>query len=427
VGDQERKLVDTATAVQRHIKLRGEMCCSEPWVEALIVSAGNDQWETRLFLYPPGGKDTAMRECPACRRVCPPNGPQGSPSPCCDCEVEESEEVFGRREEKFVREAKDHREGRERIHELRRRWWRRSMSYKAFMGNLEAGPAGEGESAPLGEISDSPTKAGAWPGFVEVCEGAALYLENEEAAPRRRSNGRPESIETAVRWLRQAQKGEDTCPRCNILLREPDKEDGVCPECEAPLTGTCPKCLTRLRRPMEERATCPRCGCRVRGPRRKSGKDSGCCIELLSEAESTLQKEIKHFREKLQAVEERWGAMSRKERESSTYFAMFRSARRINTPYLKEGLREDYLSVSGKFAGFRRSKELLRDVEDWLTDILADGPVARDGIRRMAEEAGAAWATVRSAKKRIGATQYRGSLHGEEIVLWRLFVNEAEN
>ncbi|NQT18166.1 MAG: hypothetical protein HQ592_00575 [Planctomycetes bacterium] len=140
-----------------------------------------------------------------------------------------------------------------------------------------------------------------------------------------------------------------------------------------------------------------------------------------------MQKEIKHFREKLQAVEERWGAMSRKERESSTYFAMFRSARRINTPYLKEGLREDYLSVSGKFAGFRRSKELLRDVEDWLTDILADGPVARDGIRRMAEEAGAAWATVRSAKKRIGATQYRGSLHGEEIVLWRLFVNEAEN
>jgi len=67
------------TALQYRNSLRDELVCSDSWVLALVPKVGGERWALRLHLYPPGGDQTAMRECRICHRVCPPNGTGGSP------------------------------------------------------------------------------------------------------------------------------------------------------------------------------------------------------------------------------------------------------------------------------------------------------------------------------------------------------------
>ncbi len=58
-------------------------------MEQVVVPAegSGDAWLIHRDVYPPGGANTLMRQCPHCRRICPPNGPTGSP--CCDCQAED--------------------------------------------------------------------------------------------------------------------------------------------------------------------------------------------------------------------------------------------------------------------------------------------------------------------------------------------------
>ena len=66
--------------------------CSDAWVKAAFLPLDPDGiwWKIRSKC-PPGLDATAMRPCPQCGRVCPPNGV--SPV-CCDCEAENQYEPF---------------------------------------------------------------------------------------------------------------------------------------------------------------------------------------------------------------------------------------------------------------------------------------------------------------------------------------------
>lgn len=53
-----------------------------------------------------------------------------------------------------------------------------------------------------------------------------------------------------------------------------------------------------------------------------------------------------------------------------------------------------------------------RDAADWLREFLAEGPIGSDEIKRAAEANGIAWATLRRAKKRIGAESAKSGMAG---------------
>ncbi len=81
--------VDALTAARARQRLLHEVICSEYWLNEIVSPADGtgDVWLIHEEAYPPRGRGrTPMRPCPSCRRICPPNGPAGSP--CCDCQAE---------------------------------------------------------------------------------------------------------------------------------------------------------------------------------------------------------------------------------------------------------------------------------------------------------------------------------------------------
>jgi hypothetical protein len=81
--------VDALTAARARQRLLREVVCSEYWLNEIVspVDEMGDVWLIHQDAYPPRGNTTTpMRQCPCCGRICPPNGPAGSP--CCDCQAE---------------------------------------------------------------------------------------------------------------------------------------------------------------------------------------------------------------------------------------------------------------------------------------------------------------------------------------------------
>lgn len=110
--------INFLTALQRRRQLR-DVVCSEPWVESIIAPAPNGtEWRYLPEVYPPGGDETKMCVCPACRRICPPTVADGQ---CCDCQTEQEEDRYI---EWIVR-----RERRELREDIARLWWRSESPY----------------------------------------------------------------------------------------------------------------------------------------------------------------------------------------------------------------------------------------------------------------------------------------------------------
>jgi len=53
------------------------------------------------------------------------------------------------------------------------------------------------------------------------------------------------------------------------------------------------------------------------------------------------------------------------------------------------------------------------DAERWLCDVLADGPVESNRIKRMALRDGYSWGTIRRAQKSLGIKPYKNGYQGE--------------
>ncbi|MBN2584566.1 MAG: hypothetical protein JXL80_16000 [Planctomycetes bacterium] len=150
--------MDFETALHRRRRLREEVACSEPWIEAIVQPGEElDCWRYLPDVFPPGGAATAMRLCPVCQRIAPP-ATQGGPC-CCDCRIEQEERVFGkwllRRERRDLRA------------ELGRLWWRSAVPYADLpvavvrrrrksraRSNRFGGAAFSADAAPLTEAED---------------------------------------------------------------------------------------------------------------------------------------------------------------------------------------------------------------------------------------------------------------------------------
>ena len=52
------------------------------------------------------------------------------------------------------------------------------------------------------------------------------------------------------------------------------------------------------------------------------------------------------------------------------------------------------------------------DAADWLREVLAEGPVSAKDVRRQADDAGHAWATVRRAKALLGVSAEKAAFSG---------------
>jgi hypothetical protein len=126
--------VDFVTAALAKKRLLDEVVCSAAWLDEVVspTDDGSGQWIIRGDVYPPGGEQTAMRQCPECRRVCPPHGPRGSP--CCDCQAEEDWRTF--------LEWASHPSRHELLPDLLRLARMQAVNYAEFMENPRSGPLG---------------------------------------------------------------------------------------------------------------------------------------------------------------------------------------------------------------------------------------------------------------------------------------------
>ena len=203
--------IDFLTAARYQRGLRDKVICSESWVESIVKPSADGQ--TWLYLpddYPPGGGETLMRDCPTCRRICPPAGADGSP--CCDCQTEKEQRGF-------LKWAL-HRQRRELLPELRRRWWGSAICYADFMDRPTAGLLGGLCLEQYGE----PT--------TEATEGNALYFDDLVDSPtasdeRSQSNAVTDprlSLEIARRRLNPPKKELGVrASGCQIVLLPEDE------------------------------------------------------------------------------------------------------------------------------------------------------------------------------------------------------------
>ncbi len=101
--------------------------CSRPWVVAAFAADNSDRRQPRLRYqrgaFPPGGKATLMRRCPACGRMSPPNVTPGEP--CSDCELEAAwHRLVARLQPPTDPDLAE---------ELYRRWWHSGPTYREFL------------------------------------------------------------------------------------------------------------------------------------------------------------------------------------------------------------------------------------------------------------------------------------------------------
>lgn len=170
--------VDFITAALAKKRLLDEVVCSAAWLDEVVspTDDGSGQWIIRGDVYPPGGEQTAMRQCLECRRVCPPHGPRGSP--CCDCQAEEDWRTF--------LEWASHPSRQELLPDLLRLGHMRAISYAEFMDNPRGGALGTFAEA---ELAD---EASEW----RPITGDAEPSQSHHALAR-------QAIEAALRSLRR--------------------------------------------------------------------------------------------------------------------------------------------------------------------------------------------------------------------------------
>jgi hypothetical protein len=176
--------------------------CSWPWAEACVSwNAVDGKWDLLPGVFPPGGAETLMQECPICKRVCPPNGADGSS--CCDCQTEKEERDF-------LKWA-IHGQNRELLPNLGRLWWRSAISYADFMERPTAGLLG-------GSCLEQSAE-----GMTGAAEGNAFYADADgptTSDERGRTNNVTDprlALQIALRRLNPRKK-EGRCPGCQILL-----------------------------------------------------------------------------------------------------------------------------------------------------------------------------------------------------------------
>lgn len=100
--------------------------CSGSWLDTVVPQ--NENGVVRGFfddVFPPGGDTTIMRACHTCKRISPPNGCLGI---CCDCEVEQAEFAYLERLRcmspyRLVASIASERE------QVWRRWWRMPIRF----------------------------------------------------------------------------------------------------------------------------------------------------------------------------------------------------------------------------------------------------------------------------------------------------------
>jgi putative DNA primase/helicase len=68
--------------------------------------------------------------------------------------------------------------------------------------------------------------------------------------------------------------------------------------------------------------------------------------------------------------------------------------------------------------GDPEERSALDDAKEFLSNLLADGPVSNKQIRGDAEGAGIAWRTIQRAQKALGIEAYKGGMKGGW--LWKL-------
>ncbi len=135
--------VDFVTAALARKRLLDEVVCSAAWLDEVVCPTddGSGRWVIRSDAYPPGGEQTAMRQCHSCRRICPPNGPPGNP--CCDCQAEEDWRAF--------LEWASHPSRHELLPDLLRLAHMRAVNYAEFMDNPRSGALGVFAEAELAD------------------------------------------------------------------------------------------------------------------------------------------------------------------------------------------------------------------------------------------------------------------------------------
>ena len=201
--------MDFETALRRRRRLRAEVVCSEPWVEAIVQPGDEtDAWLYLPDVFPPGGAATAMRLCPVCRRIAPPSI---QPGPCCDCQVEQEERAFG----KWLLR----RERRDLLAELGRLWWRSAIPYadqpiaivrrrtkSRAPSNRYGGASLGGDDAPLTEAEEG------CPYDTRELGGGA------ESAPGSMAGELSIALEIARRRLDPPKKEDARAPGCQLVL-----------------------------------------------------------------------------------------------------------------------------------------------------------------------------------------------------------------
>lgn len=228
--------IDFQTAAGRRAQLRAVLC-SEPWVESIIAPAPDGAtWRYMPDAYPPGGDKTKMRDCPACRRICPPAG--GSGQPCCDCQTEQAEDGYI---EWIVR-----RERRELREDIARLWWRSALPIadRPFIISRDwrRKKRMAKDRAPITELAGACLGDGGRPAlpvaifgrkWVKAVEGCPYdtreLFEEGEPGGGSETRGIRIALEIARRRLDPPKKEKGRAPGCQVLLL-PESEKALLKE-----------------------------------------------------------------------------------------------------------------------------------------------------------------------------------------------------
>ncbi|KPJ77408.1 MAG: hypothetical protein AMS14_00610 [Planctomycetes bacterium DG_20] len=195
--------------------LLGTAFCSARWLAALfepVRQEGQVLYRYRRGAYPPGGKQSLMRTCPACGRMSPPNGVPGSA--CCDCETEAAQEAF------LARLRTGH--GRDLAADLQRRWWPRRVTDAEFVACPTAGAVLGQDEGGL-SVPETETQEGCAFDFAEWSDGPLV----PEDRPQRTSLGDYRvALAIALRRLSPPKKEAGRHPGCRVVLL-PETSDAL--------------------------------------------------------------------------------------------------------------------------------------------------------------------------------------------------------
>jgi len=187
--------------------LLGTAFCSARWLAAsfeTVHQEGQVLYRYRRGAYPPGGKQSLMRKCPACGRMRTPDGVPGSA--CCDCESEAAQATSLAR----LRTGP----GRDLAADLQRRWWPRRVTYAEFVASPTAGAVLGQDEGGL-SVPETETQEGCAFDFAEWSDGPLV----PEDRPQRSSLGDYRvALAIALRRLSPPKREVGRHPGCQVVL-----------------------------------------------------------------------------------------------------------------------------------------------------------------------------------------------------------------